>query len=221
MILYVNGDSNSAGTEMKNSEDCYANQLATRLNATLINDSYAGASNDSILNKTQTYLQKCKINNSYPDLVVIGWSSSEREDWFVNGEYKSINSFNVNTDGLERLPEWDYWSKNKAGWLSNDPSYETQMVKYWNTKIFNFHLELEYLKIPHLFFNAIYSFNTFGPVYTYDWNNTFYKPYDKSSAMIKWADANGYQQITPGHWHYEKDAHTEWTNILYDTLCKR
>ena len=37
-ILYVNGDSNSAGTEMKDPSECYANQLAQLLDANLIND---------------------------------------------------------------------------------------------------------------------------------------------------------------------------------------
>jgi hypothetical protein len=213
MILYVNGDSNSAGTEMQDPNDCYANNLAQLLGASCTNQSVAGASNDHILRTTYNYLA-----HNRPDLMVIGWSSSEREDWFVDGEYRSVNSFFVNTDNIEQTSEWDYWSKHKAGWISGDYSYEKQLVKYWNTKIFNFHLELIHLKIPHLFFNAIYSFNLFDPVFEYNWNNTFYKPYDKNLAMIKWADDQGYEQITPGQWHFEKDAHTHWANILYSYI---
>jgi len=210
MMLYVNGDSNSAGAEMKNVNDCYANQLAQLLNATIVNNSYSGASNDRILRTTYKYLE-----NNIPDLLVIGWTSSEREDWFIQNEYKSVNSFHVNTLDLERMPEWKEWSENKAGWLSNDYSYEKQLVKFWNSKIFNFHLELNYCKIPHFFFNAIYSFNVFGPVYEYPWGNAFYQPYNKNSAMIRWASAQGYEEITPGKSHFEKEAHSKWANVIY------
>lgn len=213
MLIYFNGDSNTAGTELENTNDCFANQLANLLEADLFNDAYAGASNDRILKTTNDY-----INQHSPDLVIIGWSSSEREDWFINGEYKSVNSFRVNTNDLDQQSQWEYWANNKSGWLSGDYAYEKELCKYWNTKIFNFHLELSYKNIPHLFFNAIYSFNTRGSVYEYNWNNNFYGPYDKNLAMIQWADLAGYQQITPGKWHFKKDAHTNWANILYNHL---
>lgn len=224
MKIYVNGDSNTAGTELENPEiESVGNQLATKLGGTVIlNDAVAGSSNDGILRRTYNYLNKC--NGDYPDFMIIGWTSSEREDWFIDGKYQSLNNFGVNipesinTNSIDGNAGWNYYWNRKA----TSYEYHSQMIRYWNTKIFNFHLELEHLGIKHVFFNAIYNFNIYGgsddDVFEHDWQGTFYEPYALGKSMIQWATNAGYQEITPGWFHFNKDAHTEWTNILYNHI---
>jgi hypothetical protein len=98
LILYVNGDSHSAGAEAINSfafanDDpqykylgrvphpdnlfvSYGNILAKNLSAELYCDAESDSSNDLIIRTTKHYLK-----NNRPDLIVIGWSTWEREEW--------------------------------------------------------------------------------------------------------------------------------------------
>jgi hypothetical protein len=53
--------------------------LQTKLNAEYVCDAVAGCSNDSIIERTLKYLE-----TNTPDLMIIGWSTWERETWFWN-----------------------------------------------------------------------------------------------------------------------------------------
>ena len=86
MILYVNGDSHSAGTGL-NVNESYPALLADYLNAQLINQSFSGASNQRILRTTREFLETTR-----PDVVVIGWSTWEREEWEHRGNFYNVNS---------------------------------------------------------------------------------------------------------------------------------
>lgn len=223
MKIYVNGDSNIAGAELETPNiDSVGNQLSVKLGGTVIlNDAIAGSSNDGILRRTYEYLRNC---GQYPDFMIIGWTSSEREDWFIDGEYKGLNMLDVNIDeaintkNIDGNAGWDYWRRRKA---TNHP-YHAQMIKYWNTKIFNFHLELKHLGIKHFFFNAIYNFNIYGgcddDIFEHNWEGVFYKPYETGGAMVQWCVDSGFKEITPGWFHFPKPAHTAWANILYNHI---
>ena len=115
MLIYFNGDSNTEGTELDNpSEQGFAGKLAKKFNAQHINQAFAGASNDKIFRTTEEYLQECKTKNQFPDLIIIGWTEWIREDWFINGEYHSLNSFglrNPETVDQARFKQWEEYQR--------------------------------------------------------------------------------------------------------------
>jgi hypothetical protein len=81
MIMYVNGDSHTAGLGIEK-EETFAHHIARHYGAEYINEAKSGGSNNRILRLTNTYL-----DNHKPDFVLIGWSSWEREEWLYEGRY--------------------------------------------------------------------------------------------------------------------------------------
>jgi hypothetical protein len=232
MKIYFNGDSNVAGSELKNpDEQGFASHLSRMFNASYINDAVGGASNSRILRTTEEYLRNCKKSSKYPDLIVIGWSEFVREDWFIDGNYQSLtNTFKLNFVEEQNPERYNYWIKNQV----HSSTYSAQMAKFWNNTIYNFHCELTFLKIPHLFFEAIESFNEveiritkdkeitpfndWATIYHFNWNKNYFHPYNPDYAMINWAENSGYDQITPGKWHYPEPAQIAWAELLYNYI---
>lgn len=217
MNIYFSGDSNTAGTELLNPKLAFSYKLGEMLGASNITvDAIAGASNDTIFRDTDSYLRSC---TNLPDFVVIGWTSPEREDWFINGSYRSLNKFELFDDGvnIEKDARYLHFLEHQA----KDHEYHMQMQKYWHSKIYNYHLELAYRKIPHLFFNAIYSFGfwTHTPMFKYEWDNTFITPYEpKTGAYVQYCTLAGHKEITPGWFHFDESAHQDWANVLYQHI---
>ena len=117
MILYVNGDSHTAAGEAVN-DYCFAEddphlwaygraphpdnlkvswgqRLADMIGATLHCDAESASSNTRILRTTRKYLE-----TNHPDLIVIGWSTWEREEWSHKGNY-----YQVTASGTDSVPE--------------------------------------------------------------------------------------------------------------------
>ena len=118
MILYVNGDSHSAGAEAVNThafaEDdrlywglgrqphpdnlraSYGCHLANHLGAILECDAESASSNKRIIRTTEEYLE----TNPKPDLIVIGWSTWEREEWYDSetDRYWQVNAGGIGHD---------------------------------------------------------------------------------------------------------------------------
>lgn len=222
MLIYFNGDSNTEGTELDNpSEQGFAGKLAKKFNAQHINQAFAGASNDKIFRTTEEYLQECKTKNQFPDLIIIGWTEWIREDWFINGEYHSLNSFGLRNPETVDQARFKQWEEYQAYNLQ----FSYHLSKYFSTRIHNLHLELEHLNIPHLFFSATRPFSwneelfredpRYGPVYQLEWNNCYFRPYDPRGTMIFWAEDNNYKEITPGWNHYNESAQEGWANLLH------
>lgn len=225
MLIYFNGDSNTAGTELVNPvEQGFAGKLAKKLGASFINQATAGAANDTIYRTTREFLI---TSSTKPDLIIIGWSDSGREEWFYQNKYQSVNSLGVELPDVANLELYQYWKEHQG----YDIVYLTQLTKYWNSRIYQFHLELEFLKIPHLFFNAIESFvdrregmklyyhgyHTTDPM-IFNWNNKFINPYQEKYSMINHLESSGHKQITPGWFHYGEPAQEEWAELMYNHI---
>lgn len=231
MKIFVNGDSHTSGSELYFAkQDTYPYKLAELFNAEIIdNPALGGASNDRIIRTTEEYLRKCEETNEYPDLIVIGWSEPNRSDWFVNGKYESLNSEDFTPIQASKLnePRANYFSKD---WRHH--SIEYVMTQYYHEKIFNLHQHLDYLKIPHLFFNAVNSFNTLiewhepfaGELHNYkffkhDWNNAFWKPYEIVGSFLEWGKHQQYE-VTPYH-HLKEPAHAAFAQVLHDYIIAK
>ena len=226
MILYVNGDSHSAGAEAVNSfafanDDpqykylgrsshpdnlfvSYGNVLAKNLSAELYCDAESASSNDRIIRTTRHYLK-----NNRPDLIVIGWSTWEREEWLYEGQYWQINAGGVGDDWPAAIKQqYKHWVNNIDHKQKEQESHE---------KIWQFHNELS--DIPHLFFN---SYSALDRTIQHDWGNNYLYPYDINMTYYNWLVKQGYQTVNPKSYHFGPNAHKVWathlTNLLKDSI---
>lgn len=221
MILYVNGDSHSAGAEAVNSyafaEDdplyyglgrqphpdniqaSYGCDIANRLYAILHTDAESASSNDRILRTTRAYLKE-----HTPDLIIIGWSSWEREEWLHDGIYWQVNAGGVGHDWPDSIKE------RYHNWILSIDYKQKEQEQH--DKIWTLHNELK--DIPHLFFNCFSNFNCTEQ----DWGNNYIKPYDINYTYHHWLAQHGFKTVNPTSYHYGADAHRAWADFLTNHL---
>lgn len=240
MILYVNGDSHSAGAEAVLSycfaeEDqkykhlgrkphpinltySYGNLIAQQLNAQLVCDAESASSNDRIIRTTNEYLK-----NNTPDLIIIGWSTWERQEWFNQGIYWQVNSAPAGFDWPDSIKQ-----QHKEWVLSRlDIDYEKDMV-HWHEKIYNYHLMLNEKNIKHIFFNT---FSNFEPISTgrmrinipkmYNWGDSYVGPYQTDLTYYYWLKNSGFEESKKGHYHYKSDGHRAWADFIYQNYVQK
>jgi hypothetical protein len=225
MILYVNGDSHSAGAEAVNSY-CFAEDdplyralgriphpdnerasygclIANELGAILHCDAESASSNARIIRTTRDYL----ANEGRPDAVIIGWSTWEREEWLLDNRYWQVNAGGVGHDWPEEIKERYKKYIVQIDW----DRYERAA----HDEIFAFHNELTNLEIPHLFFNC---YSDFQNQVMQDWNNCYVEPYDPDMTYWQWLTNNGFESNQS--YHFRADAHRKWAEFLLPHLTR-
>ena len=216
MILYVNGDSNLAGTEVKQSDTIVERLRQKLLPDQIDNQALIGASNDRIYDSSMAYLEQ---NN--PNFVLIGWSDAGRMQVHnkETGKWNQLNSIGVGhvPTALEPLTKL---LKDKMSWGSD---HYKHMAFYWHYKIYNMHSYLLYRNIPHLFFTALSMWTgknniTIEDKYKLDWNNNYFEVYN--DCYMSWCMRNNYRQVTPGWYHFVKEGQHAWADKLYDHIEK-
>ena len=230
MILYVNGDSHSAGAELVNNyafadddptykhlgrrphPDCiphtYGYKLAQTLNAGFYLDAESGSSNARILRTTQQFLQE---NRKQDVFILIGWSSWDREEWEHNKGYLQVTA--GGTDSVPESMEEDY-----KAWVEKQTMQELDRKQLeWHTNIYELHTTLQSAGIAHLFFNT-YSWFRSHVQQCVDWNNCYIDPYNESGTYNSWCLRNNYKPVRYGSYHYDRDAHIGWHKHLLPRL---
>ena len=118
MILYANGDSHTAAAEAVNNHafahdesklihlgrlphpenlaHSWGKLLSLALNTGFHCDAESASSNTRILRTTRKWLSN---NSNSQKLVVIQWSTWEREEWLIDGIY-----YQVNGSGIDQVP---------------------------------------------------------------------------------------------------------------------
>ena len=227
MILYVNGDSHSAGAEAVNNycfaEDdfnlrlsgrkphpdnlivSYGQCLADILGYDFICEAESGSSNDRILRTTKDFLS----NGNSPDLIVIGWSTWEREEFLIDGMYYQFSG------GIRGIGWSDTIKSQYKNWLLNAQPYKR--ANFWHEQIYKFHLELKNSNIKHLFFNSYSAFNH-NFINHLDWENSYVEPYQNNQTYYHWLLAQGFSTVNPNSYHFGPDAHRAWANYLTKTI---
>lgn len=230
MILYINGDSHSAGAEAVNNycfvEDdpkywrergnqtphpdnlkvSYGNILAGMINATLVCEAQSAGSNSRIIRTTRQYLQK-----NIPDYIVIGWTTWEREEWYDVDEDRW---YQVNASGVDVVPP--KWSQRYKEFVIN-VDWDKKIL-YWHEQIWLFYQELKQLQIPFLFFNCDLSFKDINIDARYDWGKNYLDPYSETFSYGKYLIQSG---INPNKWyHFGPEGHSKWANYLLPHLTK-
>ena len=218
MILYVNGDSHSAGAEAVNSfafanDDpqykylgrlphpdnlfvSYGNVLAKNLSAELYCDAESASSNDRIIRTTKHYLR-----TNRPDLIVIGWSTWERKEWVYDGQYWQINAGGVGNDWPDAVKQqYKHWVNN----IDHKKKQQEAEEKIWA-------LHQELADIPHLFFN---SYSALVSTKHREWGHNYLYPHDGSRTYYQWLLDQGFRTVSTKSYHFGADAHLSWANHL-------
>ena len=199
MILYVNGDSHSQGMGVHLHES-YPVIVAKEFGLDIVNEAQTGASNARILRTSKEYL----ASQQTPDLVIIGWSTWEREEWQYENTY-----YNVNSSGHDPLPKILEHSYKK--WvIEQTPEMLNKKSSHWHKEIFQFHKELLQKNIKHVFFNCMYNF--FQIKDKLDWDINFIGPYDNDSSYYWWLTQQGYE--SDKWYHFRASGHQAWGDRL-------
>jgi len=228
-ILYVNGDSHTAAAEAVNnhafaiddSELFYLGRrphpanlavswgkvLSTPLRASFYCDAESASSNQRIIRTTREWLARPRNQDS---LVIIQWSTWEREEWQnEHGTY-----FQVNASGIDDVPD-SLKERYKNFVATVDWRACTQ---YWHENIWNFHKELEEQGIPHVFFNGNNDFSTIAD--RYNWGTSYIEPYNPKGTFDAILKQNSYQTVAPDSWHFGKEAHSFWANYMLQYIVR-
>jgi hypothetical protein len=202
MILYVNGDSHSHAMQLPPNEK-FSSIVADAIGYDVVNVAQGGASNARIMRTTREYL-----DNNRPDLVLIGWTTWEREEWFYQDQY-----YNVNSSGHDPLPA-DLQQLYKHWVIEQNENTLSAKSQHWHNEIFKLHSELVEKNIRHVFFNCMYNF--FQTDNQQDWGTNFIGPYDNNSSYYWWLTQQGFQ--ADSWYHFGADGHRAWSTRLIDYI---
>ena len=228
MILYVNGDSHTAGAEVVNAHSfshddpqlwhlgrlphpenlahSWGKLLSLALNAGFQCDAESAASNSRILRTTRSWLAD---NTNSNKLVVIQWSTWEREEWLIDGIH-----YQVNGSGIDIVPQ-AYQEKYKQYIVDLDWQAKTQEA---HEEIWQLHQELLEQNIPHVFFNGN---NDFSKIQDQrDWGANYVGPYDPAMTYNAQIQASGIDTVSPKSWHFGRDGHAWWFRYMLNYIIK-
>lgn len=219
MKLYINGDSHTAAAEAVNphafAEDdpelghlgrnphpdnfavSWACQLATLMGAHLTCDAESASSNTRILRTSRQWL-----NNNRPDLVIIQWSTWERQEWLIDNVY-----YQLNASGIDQVPT-SHQQLYKQFVATVDWLACTQQA---HEEIWQFHLDLDSQNIPHVFFNGNTDFSRITN--RQNWQMNYIAPYDPSQTFDSILQQNGFNRL-PNSWHFGKQAHSFFAQFM-------
>ena len=230
MILYVNGDSHTAGAEAVNphafAEDdgalfymgraphpenlavSWGKLLSLSLKSGFRCDAESGSSNARIIRTTRDWLKNSNLSQ-FDLLIIIQWSTWEREEWLFEGQYYQIGASgtdNVHTGLHEKYKNY----VASLDWLE-----KTQQA---HNEIWKFHLELKKQKIQHIFFNGNNDFSKITE--QKKWGENYIAPYNPDQTYDAVIRSKGIDTVMPGSWHFGRDGHSAFHRFILDHIVK-
>lgn len=224
MILYVNGDSHTAAAEAVNSygfacddsqffylgqaphPDNFAvswgKKLANSFRAGVKCDAQAGCSNTRIIRTTKEFLTQ-SLDQRDDCLIIIQWSTWEREEWLHNGVY-----YQVGASGVDGVPQ-ELQEKYRHFIVGLDWAEKTRQA---HDQIWAFHEELQQQNIKHIFFNGNNSFENITD--RKPWGVNYIGPYDPKSTYDSVLKQANFETVAPNSWHFGKEAHSFWAKFM-------
>jgi hypothetical protein len=224
MILYVNGDSHTAAAEAVNAhafaEDdpvvkhlgriphpenlavSWGKLLSKTLKATFHCDAESASSNARILRTTRAWLKNSNYSSA-EILLIIQWSTWEREEWLHNGTY-----YQVGSSGIDHVPQ-DLQEKYRNYVIGTDWQTKTEQA---HEDIWQFHLELNQQNIPHVFFNGNNNFSRITN--KKNWEKNYIAPYDPSMTYDSILKNNDIYTVAPDSWHFGRDGHSYFHRFM-------
>jgi len=224
MILYVNGDSHAAAAEAVNNyafaEDdpahfflgrrphpdnlavSWARQLSRTLNAALHLDAESASSNDRIMRTTRAWLDE-RADAVQEVLVIIQWSTWEREEWLHEGTY-----YQVNASGIDHVPP-ELSDRYRNFIVNFDWPKKTREA---HDQIWAFHQELKESGVPHIFVNGN---NDFSKIQNrQDWGTDYVGPYNPDQTYDAVIRAQGIETVAPNSYHFGQDGHSVFHRFM-------
>lgn len=231
MKLYVNGDSHAAAAEAVNThafaEDdqqyfylgraphpdnkrvSWSRSAADMLKAHLHLDAESASSNQRIIRTTREWLSE---QSSFNDvLVIIQWSTWERQEWLINGTY-----YQVNASGIDDVPA-SHQEQYKEFVRGVDWQQCTERA---HNEIWQFHSELEQQNIKHVFFNGNNSFESIAEAERQEWGKSYIGPYDSAQTFDAVLQQNGFDTVSPISYHYGKESHSFFARYMLQYIIK-
>ena len=228
MILYVNGDSHTAAAEAVNNhafaeddpqlyylgrlphpenlQHSWGKLLSLTLRAGFHCGAESASSNARILRTTREWL----ANNPNQDvLLIIQWSTWEREEWY---NHESKQYFQVNASGIDQVPP-EAAERYRNYVIGLDWHQKTKAA---HDEIWKFHQELVAQGIPHVFFNGNNDFSSVTD--QKDWGLNYIGPYDPVSTYHAQLQAAGIETVMPDSYHYGRNGHAWWFKHLLNYL---
>lgn len=229
MLLYVNGDSHTAAAEAVNphafAEDdsrywhlerrphpdnlavSWGKVLSDKLKATFHCGAESASSNTRIIRTTRDWIEQNK-RNLYRTVIIIQWSTWEREEWLIDGTY-----YQVNASGIDVVPE-SHQQRYKE-YIANINWKQKQENAH--NQIWSFHHELKDSGIQHLFFNGNTAFDKISE--QQNWGINYIGPYDENMTYHSILQKTGMDTVAPNSYHYGADAHRWWAQYLVKYLA--
>ena len=218
--LYINGDSHTAGTYLNdwyNHEKCFGALLSKKYNLNYINQAIAGGSNDRIIRTSKEHLTECDPKET---IILIGWSTFERTEWFYKGEWYQIcgqPQYEIKEKYLDRLWE-DYtnsfWKGVNENQMEEKTFYLSRAIEA-QYRIKEFGEWLTERKFKHLFFHAHSSFFSKKNSFQIEWPNNIWlqnQPYNPAVSFCSYALSKGH---TPDKWwHFDYNAHSDYAKFI-------
>jgi len=228
MMLYVNGDSHTAGAEAVNAhafaEDdaalfylgraphpenlavTWGKVLSLALRSGFRCDAESASSNTRILRTTRDWLSNGGSN--HPDqLIVIQWSTWEREEWLHNKIY-----YQVGASGTDDIPQ-DLQEKYRNYVIGTDWKTKTEQA---HQEIWQFHNELKNQNIKHIFFNGNNDFS--GITDQKDWGANYIGPYNPTQTYDAIIRSTGIDTVMPNSWHFGRDGHSSFARFILNYI---
>ena len=228
MMLYVNGDSHTAGAEAVNSyafaEDesalfylgraphpdnlavTWGKTLSLALRSGFRCDAESASSNTRIMRTTREWL--AGGGAGHPDqLIIIQWSTWEREEWLHNNIY-----YQVGSSGIDLVAP-DLQERYRNFVIETDWQLKTQQA---HNEIWQFHEELKSQGIRHVFFNGNNCFDLVAD--RKNWGVNYIGPYNPEQTYNAVIRAAGIQTVGPTSWHFGRDGHSFFSRFLLDYI---
>lgn len=153
LVDKLNGNVNAPENDHWRLPKVWPSKLAKHLGIEVINNAHAGSSNDGIARRTvNKVLELLKEHKPEDILVVIGFSSPERKDFFYSRGSEASWDTVYPLDNFFSSPDREQFKKNYVNLYWNEFEYYT---RYLNTVLY-LHSFLQTKNINHLFFNAFY-----------------------------------------------------------------
>ena len=224
MILYVIGDSHTAAAEAVNAHAfamddgdlfymgraphpdnlavSWGRTLADTAKAVFRCEAESASSNDRILRTARAWID-ANPQDWYRTLMIIQWSTWEREEWLSNGKF-----YQVNASGTDHVPQ-ELQEQYRNYIIGLDWKAKTQDA---HNMIWAFHNELKEKNIPHVFFNGNNDFSSIKE--KKDWGANYLGPYDPDQTFSATLTRNGHETVAPNSWHFGKQAHSFWARFM-------
>jgi hypothetical protein len=227
-MLYVNGDSHTAAAEAVNPHAfalddpalfylgraphpenlavSWGKLLSLTMRAAFRCDAESASSNARIIRTTREWL--AGAGHGHPDqLVVIQWSTWEREEWTWQDKCLQIGS-----SGIDHVPT-ELAIQYKQFVASVNWQQKTQQA---HDEIWQFHQELLSQKIRHIFFNGNNHFGTITD--RRDWGNNYIGPYDPAMTYDAVIRSKGIETVTPDSWHFDRNGHAAFFQFILNYI---